>query len=71
MANGKPIIHASNILLNSGQIGNYFNREDQSRVEVANPKNKISLTFNYKYGKFGALLRFVNFGKVTYLRSQY
>ncbi|MEJ7830515.1 MAG: TonB-dependent receptor, partial [Segetibacter sp.] len=65
--NGKPIIKASNILLNGGQIGNYFNREDQSRVEVANPKNKISLTFNYKYGKFGALLRFVNFGKVTYL----
>ncbi len=65
--NGKPIIKASNILLNGGQIGNYFNREDQSRVEVANPKNKISLTFNYKIGKFGALLRFVNFGKVTYL----
>ena len=66
-ANGKPIVHASDILLNGGQIGNYFNREDQSRVEVANPKNKISLTFNYKCGKFGALLRFVNFGKVTYL----
>jgi iron complex outermembrane receptor protein len=65
--NGKPIIKASNILLNGGQIGNYFNREDQSRVEVANPKNKISLTFNYKIGKFGALLRFVNFGKVTYI----
>jgi iron complex outermembrane receptor protein len=66
-ADGKPIIHASQILVNSGQIGNYFNREDQSRVEVANPKNKISLTFNYKYSKFGAMLRFVNFGKVVYL----
>jgi iron complex outermembrane receptor protein len=66
-ADGKPIIHASQILVNSGQIGNYFNREDQSRVEVANPKNKISLTFNYKYSKFGAMLRFVNFGKVIYL----
>ena len=65
--NGKPIIHASDILLNGGQIGNYFNREDQSRVEVANPKNKISFTINYKYSKFGVLLRFVNFGKVTYL----
>ncbi len=41
---GKPIIHASEILVNSGQLGNYFNREDQSRVEVANPKNKITLT---------------------------
>ena len=64
---GKPIIHASEILVNSGQLGNYFNREDQSRIEVANPKNKISLAFNYKYKKFGALLRFVRFGKVQYL----
>ena len=66
-ADGKPIIHASDILVNSGQLANYFNREDQSRVEVANPKNKISLMFNYRYSKFSAMLRFVNFGKVTYL----
>jgi iron complex outermembrane recepter protein len=66
-ASGKPIIHASDILINSGQLGNYFNREDQSRVEVANPRNKLNLTFNYKYGKFGAMLRFVNFGEVEYL----
>ncbi|MDQ6844674.1 MAG: TonB-dependent receptor [Bacteroidota bacterium] len=65
--NGNPIIHASDLLLNGGQIGNYFNREDQSRVEVANPKDKISLTFNYKYSKFGAMLRFVHFGEVQYL----
>ena len=66
-ANGKPIIHASPLLLSGGQIGNYFNREDQSRIEVANPKSKMSLTFNYKYSKFSAMLRFVNFGKVIYL----
>jgi iron complex outermembrane receptor protein len=65
-ANGKPIIHSSPILVSSGQLGNYFNREDQSRVEVANPKNKISLMFNYKYSRFGAMLRFVHFGKVIY-----
>ncbi|HYH14419.1 MAG TPA: TonB-dependent receptor, partial [Flavisolibacter sp.] len=64
---GRPIIHASEILINSGQIGNYFNREDQSRVEVANPKNKFSLMFNYKFNKLGAMLRFVRFGKVEYL----
>jgi iron complex outermembrane receptor protein len=64
---GKPIIHATDVLINTGQLGNYFNREDQSRIEVANPKNKVSLTFNYKYSKFGAMLRFVNFGKVVYL----
>ena len=66
-ADGKPIIYASDILEASGQIGNYFNREDQSRVEVANPKNKIALTFIYKVSKFGAILRFVRFGEVQYL----
>jgi iron complex outermembrane receptor protein len=68
-ADGKPIIYASDILVNSGQLGSYFNREDQSRVEVASPKNKISLAFNYKFKKFGALLRFVNFGEVQYLEG--
>ncbi len=64
---GKPIIFASDVLVNSGQLGNYYNREDQSRIEVANPKSKASLTFNYKFKKLGAMLRFVNFGKVQYL----
>jgi len=66
-ADGKPIIHASPVLVNSGQLASYYNREDQSRIEVANPKNKISLTFNYKISKISAMLRFVNFGKVQYL----
>ena len=66
-SDGRPIIHASPILVNSGQLNNYFNREDESRFEEANPKNKISLMFNYKYSKFGAMLRFVRFGPVRYL----
>ena len=66
-ADGKPNVKASQALINSGQLGNYFNREDESRVEVATPNNKMSLTFNYKYSKWGAMLRFVNFGKATYL----
>ncbi len=66
-ADGKPNIKASPALINSGQLANYFNREDESRIEVATPKNKISLTFNYKYSKWGAMLRFVNFGKAVYL----
>lgn len=64
---GKPIIKASDILINSGQIGSYFNREDQSRMEVAVPREKINLTLNYKVGKFGAMLRGVHFGEVVYL----
>ncbi len=66
-ADGKPIIKASPILVSTGQLGNYFNREDQSRIEVANPKSKLSLTLNYKVSKFGAMVRLVNFGKVEYL----
>ena len=38
-----------------------------SRIEVANPRHKASLTFNYKYSKFSAMLRFVRFGKVVYI----
>ena len=66
-ASGKPIIHASELLVSGGQLGNYFNREDQSRVEVASPKNKVSLTFNYRVSKFGAMLRLVHFGEVQYI----
>lgn len=66
-ADGKPIIKASPVLVSSGQLKFYYNREDQSRIEVANPKNKLSLTLNYKVSKFGAMLRFVNFGKVQFL----
>lgn len=64
---GKAIIHASEILVKSGQLQNYFNREDQSRFEVASPKSKISLMLNYKYDKFGAMVRLTHFGKVTYM----
>ncbi len=66
-ANGKPIIKASPILEQTGQIGRYFNREDQSRIEVANPRNKITGTVNYRYDKFSVMLRGVYFGDVTYL----
>jgi len=66
-ANGKAIIKASPILTQTGQIGSYFNREDQSRIEVANPQSKISGMINYRYGKFSAMIRAVNFGKVVFL----
>ena len=66
-ADGKPVIKASETLINSGQLGNYFNREDQSRIEVANPDTKANFTINYNHRKLGAMLRFAYFGKVTYL----
>ncbi|MEJ7588052.1 MAG: TonB-dependent receptor [Ferruginibacter sp.] len=66
-ADGKPIIKASDILVGSGQLANYFNREDQSRIEVANPASKGNFTINFNHKKFGAMLRLAYFGKVTYL----
>ncbi|WP_447641100.1 MULTISPECIES: TonB-dependent receptor plug domain-containing protein [Chitinophagaceae] len=64
---GNVIIHASDILINSGQLGNYFNREDESRFEVAAPSSKISYMVNYRLTKFFAMARATSFGKVTYL----
>jgi len=66
-ADGKVAVKASETLIKTGQLGNYFNREDQSRIEVASPKNKVTGTLNYKCGKFGAMLRVVRFGEVVYL----
>ncbi|MCY7327287.1 MAG: TonB-dependent receptor, partial [Saprospiraceae bacterium] len=66
-ANGKPIINSSPILESTGQVGSYFNREDQSRIEVANPRTKASLTINYKAGPLSFMLRNAFWGKVEYL----
>lgn len=66
-SDGKAVVKASETLIKTGQLGNYFNREDQSRIEVASPKNKLTGTVNYKIGKLGAMLRIVRFGEVVYL----
>ncbi|AEV98958.1 TonB-dependent receptor [Niastella koreensis] len=52
-------------------VGNYFyfDRAEQSRVEKANPKNKVSLSANYQYKKFGLLARATRFGKVSSLNA--
>jgi iron complex outermembrane receptor protein len=48
-------------------VGNYFffDRAEQSRVELANPKNKISVSGNYQIKKFGFMARATRFGKVS------
>ncbi|MBO9205304.1 MULTISPECIES: TonB-dependent receptor domain-containing protein [Niastella] len=48
-------------------VGNYFffDRAEQSRIELANPKNKVSLSANYQLKKFGFMARATRFGKVT------
>jgi iron complex outermembrane receptor protein len=62
----RPIIYASPLLEAGGQLGNYFNREDESRIERANPRDKVTLMFNYRHRKFSSMLRFVRFGEVLY-----
>lgn len=52
-ADGNPRIKASETLIKSGQLANYFNREDQSRFEVANPSAKGSFTVNYNRKRIG------------------
>jgi iron complex outermembrane recepter protein len=66
-ASGKPIINATPTLVASGQLGNYFNREDQSRIEVANPRSKANLMANYSFKKLTAMVRVALFGEVQYL----
>jgi iron complex outermembrane recepter protein len=47
--------------------GNYFffDRAEQARVELANPKNKLALSANYTIKKFGIMARATRFGEVS------
>jgi iron complex outermembrane recepter protein len=63
----KPYVYASPKLIDNKLVPAYFNREDESRFEVAVPAQKVALSINYKYGKFGILLRNTYFGQVIYL----
>jgi iron complex outermembrane recepter protein len=44
-----------------------FNRQERSRLELAQPKSKVTFGANYKLGKFGAVLRITRFGDVATL----
>lgn len=65
---GKAKVNASTKITNDpSALNTYFNREDQSRLEVAIPNNKFVVTLNYKKGKWAAMLRNVYFGSVKYV----
>jgi iron complex outermembrane receptor protein len=63
--NGVPVIDASDLL--KGKEDVLFNREEVSRLEVAQPKSKIALSAMYEIGKFSAVLRATRFGEITYI----
>ena len=46
-----------------------FDRQQQSRIEVWQPKNKINLSLNYAIEKFGVTLRVVRFGETQYVHN--
>jgi iron complex outermembrane recepter protein len=63
----KPFIKTSEQLRRTNQVPAYFNREDESRMEIAAPSSKVSFMLNYKLDKLSVMLRAVQFGKVVYL----
>jgi iron complex outermembrane receptor protein len=59
---GTPQVSAT---LPPDQFGNQiFNRLERARLELAQPRSKFTLGFNYRAGKFGANLRITRFGQV-------
>jgi len=63
----KKVKGTENIPAVPDSVGNYFffDRGEQSRVELANPKNKISLSATYTINKIGIMARTTRFGKVS------
>jgi iron complex outermembrane recepter protein len=46
-----------------------FDRQQRSRIEVAQPRSKINITFMYEPKSWSLLLRTVRFGEITYLHN--
>jgi iron complex outermembrane recepter protein len=42
-----------------------FNIEERGRIERGQPRNKVSLSLNYRVGKFGLVVRNTRFGEVA------
>jgi iron complex outermembrane receptor protein len=67
-ASGKKIIRTSELLQNYQDI--LFNREEISRIEVAQPRNKIIVGLEFTHKKFHLLLRNTHFGEVQYIHPE-
>ena len=63
--NGQPLINTSDLLASYKNI--LFNREEISRIEVAQPKSKIILRLNYKRNKWETTLTTTRFGAIQYI----
>ncbi|RZL07929.1 MAG: TonB-dependent receptor [Hymenobacter sp.] len=49
----------------AGKEETFFGAREQAFVKASAPPFKVNLTFDYSLGRFGALVRFVEFGGVT------
>jgi len=65
---GNKIIKTPQLLI--GFEDTFFNREEVSRIEVAQPKSKIILSAIYKSRKFEAHLGMTRFGEVQYIHPE-
>lgn len=48
----------------AGREDQFFGPREQAFAKASAPRSKINLTFDYRFDRFGALLRFVRFDKV-------
>ena len=46
-----------------------FDRQQRSRIEVWQPKNKVNLSLNYSINKLGVTVRVVRFGEAKYVHN--
>ena len=67
-AEGEAIIRTAELLQDFKHI--LFNREEISRIEVAQPSNKTILTTRFKSGKLDLMLNFTRFGAVRYINPE-
>ncbi|MBC6989286.1 TonB-dependent receptor [Hymenobacter sp. BT491] len=49
----------------AGREDDFFGPREQAFVKASAPPSKINLTFDYQVGRFGTLVRFVRFDKLT------
>lgn len=62
---GSPIINTGEFLAGFDEV--LFNREEVSRIEVAQPRSKVILGGIYRVGPFAANLTFTRFGEIDFV----
>ncbi len=67
-ADGKAALNITDKLRGLEPV--FFNREDQSRLEVANPRGKANLTIQYVNNRFNIMVRNAYWDRVVYLHPE-